>query len=104
MSTKAIIPIGKSARKHEPDYLLSCPVASIQLRNPQIINCGLVLFGDYFYEDAVGEGGGAEEVDYAVAGEAAEHGGGFGGRFGLGESEKTRERVLRLRRRMTIFL
>jgi hypothetical protein len=44
----------------------------------------LGLFGDYFYEDAVGEGGGAEEVDHAVAGEASEHGVGFGWGFGCG--------------------
>ena len=39
---------------------------------------GPTLLGNDFYEDAVGEGGGAEEVDYAVASEASEHGGGFG--------------------------
>ena len=37
------------------------------------------LYGDDFYEDPVGEGSGAEEVDYAVAGEASEHDAGFGG-------------------------
>ena len=36
------------------------------------------LFADDFDEDAVGEGGVAEDVDYAVFGEAAEHGVGLG--------------------------
>ena len=42
-----------------------------------------MLFADNFYEDAVGQYGGTEDVDYTVAGEAAEHGVGFGrGSFG----------------------
>ena len=38
---------------------------------------GESLLADDFDEDAVGEGGAAEDVDDAVAGEAAEHGVGF---------------------------
>jgi hypothetical protein len=40
------------------------------------------LFADDFYEDAIGEGGVAEDVDDAVFGEAAEHGVGL--RVGVG--------------------
>jgi hypothetical protein len=43
-----------------------------------------VLLADDFYEDAVGEGGVAEDVDYAVFGEAAEHCVGFGVGVGWG--------------------
>jgi hypothetical protein len=43
-----------------------------------------VLLADDFYEDAVGEGGAAEDVDYAVFGEAAEHGVGLGVGVGWG--------------------
>jgi hypothetical protein len=42
------------------------------------------LFADDFDEDAVGEGGIAEDVDYAVFGEATEHGVGLGVGVGRG--------------------
>ena len=42
------------------------------------------LLADDFDEDAVGEGGVAEDVDYAVFGEAAEHGVGLGVGVGWG--------------------
>ena len=42
------------------------------------------LLADDLYEDAVGEGCAAEDVDYAVFGEAAEHGVGFGVGVGRG--------------------
>src|ERR1700722_1138910 len=42
------------------------------------------LLADDFYEDAVGEGSSAEDVDDAVFGEAAEHGVGLGVGVGWG--------------------
>src|SRR5260370_30944396 len=40
------------------------------------------LVADDFYEDAVGQGGVAEDVDDSIFGECSEHGVGFGVRIG----------------------
>jgi hypothetical protein len=70
--------LGREFKTHHLDKLKrranAHPTCSGPVRQDMLL---VWLLADDFYEDAVGEGGVAEDVDYAVFGEAAEHGIGF---------------------------